>query len=73
AIAFALVGMVANMVSLSLLMRGQRESLNVRGAYLEVLADTLGSLAVIVSAGVIMATGWQPADPIASLVIGLMI
>ncbi|MFI7086303.1 cation diffusion facilitator family transporter [Streptomyces anulatus] len=73
AIAFAAVGLVANVVSLSLLMRGQQESLNVRGAYLEVLADTLGSLAVIISAGVIMATGWQPADPIASLVIGLMI
>lgn len=37
------------------------------------MADTLGSIAVIVSAGIIMATGWQAADPIASLVIGLMI
>ncbi|CAM5408171.1 MULTISPECIES: cation diffusion facilitator family transporter [Streptomyces] len=73
AIAFAAVGLVANVVSLSLLMRGQKESLNVRGAYLEVMADTLGSIAVIVSAGIIMATGWQAADPIASLVIGLMI
>ncbi|MFD7863517.1 cation diffusion facilitator family transporter [Streptomyces sp. NPDC057682] len=72
-IAFAVVGLVANMVSLSLLMRGQKESLNVRGAYLEVLADTLGSVTVLVSAGVIMATGWQAADPVASLVIGLMI
>ncbi|MFE3324366.1 cation diffusion facilitator family transporter [Streptomyces sp. NPDC059176] len=72
-IAFAIVGMAANMVSLFLLMRGQRESLNVRGAYLEVLADTLGSLAVLVSAAIILTTGWQAADPIASLVIGLMI
>lgn len=72
-IVFALVGLVANMISLSLLVRGQKESLNVRGAYLEVLADTLGSLTVLVSAGIIVATGWQPADPIASLVIGLMI
>lgn len=72
-IAFAVVGMAANMVSLFLLMRGQRESINVRGAYLEVLADTLGSLAVLVSAIVILTTGWQAADPIASLVIGLMI
>ncbi|MET7619308.1 cation diffusion facilitator family transporter [Streptomyces sp. NPDC005408] len=72
-IAFAVVGLVANMVSLSLLVRGQQESLNVRGAYLEVLADTLGSLTVLVSAGIILATGWQAADPIASLVIGLMI
>ncbi|WP_328393501.1 cation diffusion facilitator family transporter [Streptomyces sp. NBC_00390] len=72
-VVFALVGLVANMVSLSLLVRGQKESLNVRGAYLEVLADTLGSLTVLVSAAIIIATGWQAADPIASLVIGLMI
>ncbi|MFE2032163.1 cation diffusion facilitator family transporter [Streptomyces scopuliridis] len=72
-IIFALVGMAANMVSLSLLMRGQKESLNVRGAYLEVLADTLGSLAVLVSAVIILTTGWQTADPIAGLLIGLMI
>ncbi|MEU7427618.1 MULTISPECIES: cation diffusion facilitator family transporter [unclassified Streptomyces] len=72
-IVFGLIGLVANMVSLTLLMRGQKESLNVRGAFLEVAADALGSLAVLVSAVVILATGWQPADPIASLVIGLMI
>ncbi|MER5277206.1 cation diffusion facilitator family transporter [Streptomyces sp. NPDC002809] len=72
-IAFALVGLVANMVSLSLLVRGQKDSLNVRGAYLEVLADALGSVTVLVSAGIILATGWQAADPVASLVIGLMI
>lgn len=73
AMVFAGVGMLANIVSLSLLLRGQKESLNVRGAFLEVLADTLGSLAVLISAAVVMATGWQPADPIASLVIGVMI
>ncbi|MFB6841683.1 cation diffusion facilitator family transporter [Streptomyces sp. NPDC056361] len=72
-IAFAVVGLVANMISLSLLVRGQKESLNVRGAYLEVLADALGSVTVIVAAGIILATGWQYADPIASIVIGLMI
>lgn len=72
-IIFAAVGMAANLISLSLLMRGQKESLNVRGAYLEVLADTLGSVAVLISATVILTTGWQAADPIASLVIGLMI
>ncbi|MFB7511809.1 cation diffusion facilitator family transporter [Streptomyces sp. NPDC056144] len=73
AIAFAVVGLVANIISLSLLMRGQKESLNVRGAYLEVLADALGSVTVIVASGIILATGWQYADPIASIVIGLMI
>ncbi|GAA4761867.1 MULTISPECIES: cation diffusion facilitator family transporter [Streptomyces] len=72
-VVFALIGLLANLVSLSLLVRGQKESLNVRGAYLEVLADALGSVTVLVSAGIILATGWQYADPIASLAIGLMI
>jgi cobalt-zinc-cadmium efflux system protein len=72
-VVFGLIGLVANLVSLSLLMRGQKESLNVRGAFLEVLSDALGSLAVVISALVIMSTGWQAADPVASLVIGLMI
>ncbi|MFF7639397.1 cation diffusion facilitator family transporter [Streptomyces canus] len=72
-IVFGAIGLVANMISLTLLMRGQKESLNVRGAFLEVAADALGSLAVIVSAAVILTTGWQAADPIASLVIGVMI
>ncbi|GHH95181.1 cation diffusion facilitator family transporter [Streptomyces capillispiralis] len=70
---FGAIGLAANMVSLSLLMRGQKESLNVRGAFLEVAADALGSLAVILSALVILATGWTAADPIASLLIALMI
>ncbi|QFR01467.1 cation transporter [Streptomyces phaeolivaceus] len=72
-VVFGAIGLVANMISLTLLMRGQKESLNVRGAFLEVAADALGSLAVIISAVVILLTGWQAADPIASLVIGLMI
>ncbi|MDQ1024382.1 cobalt-zinc-cadmium efflux system protein [Streptomyces umbrinus] len=68
-----LIGLVANMISLSLLMRGQKDSLNVRGAFLEVAADALGSLAVLVSAVLVLTTGWQAADPVASIVIGLMI
>ncbi|AJE87177.1 MULTISPECIES: cation diffusion facilitator family transporter [Streptomyces] len=72
-VVFALIGLVANLISLLVLIRGQQESLNVRGAFLEVVADALGSLAVLVSAVVIMTTGWQAADPIASLLIGLMI
>lgn len=72
-IVFGVIGLVANMISLTLLMRGQKESLNVRGAFLEVAADALGSVAVIVSAVVILTTGWEAADPIASLLIGLMI
>ncbi|MFJ4807766.1 cation diffusion facilitator family transporter [Streptomyces longwoodensis] len=72
-VVFGAIGLVANSVSLTLLMRGQAESLNVRGAFLEVAADALGSVAVILSAVVILTTGWAAADPIASLVIGLMI
>ncbi|WP_432012514.1 cation diffusion facilitator family transporter [Streptomyces cucumeris] len=70
---FGAIGLAANAVSLVLLVGGQRESLNVRGAYLEVLADALGSVAVLVSAVIILTTGWRTADPIASLLIALMI
>ncbi|CAM5321923.1 cation diffusion facilitator family transporter [Streptomyces pilosus] len=73
ALVFGAIGLVANLVSLTLLMRGQKESLNVRGAFLEVAADALGSVAVILSALVIVTTGWTAADPIASLLIALMI
>ncbi|MFJ7423595.1 cation diffusion facilitator family transporter [Streptomyces uncialis] len=72
-VVFGLIGLVANIVSLGLLMRGQKDSLNVRGAFLEVLSDALGSLAVVISALVVLGTGWLYADPVASLVIGLMI
>jgi cation diffusion facilitator family transporter len=69
----ALVGLVVNLVSLAVLHRARGESLNVRGAYLEVLADALGSVAVIVAAVLIAATGWTPADTLASLVIGFLV
>lgn len=72
-VVFGLIGLVANTISLALLMRGQKDSLNVRGAFLEVVADALGSVAVIISAVVIMTTGWQAADPIASILISIMI
>ncbi|MFE2518575.1 cation diffusion facilitator family transporter [Streptomyces mirabilis] len=72
-IVFGLIGLVANTISLTLLLRGQKDSLNVRGAFLEVVADALGSVAVIISAVVIMTTGWQAADPIASILISIMI
>ncbi|MDZ4092911.1 MAG: cation diffusion facilitator family transporter [Arthrobacter sp.] len=69
----AALGAVANLVSLLILRGAQKESLNVRGAYLEVLGDLLGSIAVIAAALVIMVTGFQTADTIASIVIALMI
>jgi cobalt-zinc-cadmium efflux system protein len=72
-LAVALVGLVANAVSMWLLRRGQAESLNLRGAYLEVLGDLLGSVAVLLAAAVIVLTDFQAADPIASAVIGLLI
>jgi cobalt-zinc-cadmium efflux system protein len=72
-LAFAAVGLVANIVGLLVLRGGAKASLNVRGAYLEVLGDLFGSVAVIVAAGLIAATGWLRADPIASGLVALMI
>ena len=69
----AVLGAAANVVSLLILRGAQKESLNVRGAYLEVLGDLLGSFAVIAAAVVIMVTGFQAADTIASMVIAVMI
>jgi cation diffusion facilitator family transporter len=69
----AVVGLVANGAALGLLHRGQRESINVRGAYLEVFADLLGSVAVVLAAGVVLVTSWYAADPLASILIGLFI
>jgi len=72
-VAVGVVGLAANLVSLWLLSAGRDESLNVRGAYLEVLGDLLGSVAVLVAALVIALTGWTPVDAIASIGIGLFI
>jgi cobalt-zinc-cadmium efflux system protein len=69
----ALIGLVANTASLLLLHRAQSESLNLRGAYLEVLGDLFGSAAVVVAAVVIAVTGWVPVDAVASLVVGALI
>ncbi|CAM5259635.1 Cation transporter OS=Streptomyces alboniger OX=132473 GN=CP975_31440 PE=4 SV=1 [Streptomyces alboniger] len=71
--AVAVGGLLANLVGLRLLRGAKEQSLNLRGAYLEVLGDALGSVAVIVGGLVILLTGWQAADPIASIVIGLLI
>jgi cobalt-zinc-cadmium efflux system protein len=69
----AAVGLVANVVALFVLRSGAKESINVRGAYLEVVGDSLGSVAVIVSGAVIAVTGWMRADAVASLVIAALI
>jgi cobalt-zinc-cadmium efflux system protein len=67
------VGLVANLACLALLHAGQRESMNTRGAYLEVLGDALGSVAVLVAGVVIATTGWTAADVVASLLIGALV
>ncbi|TFV86003.1 cation diffusion facilitator family transporter [Blastococcus sp. CT_GayMR16] len=69
----ASVGLVVNLGSLLVLHGGRDSSLNIRGAYLEVAADALGSVAVIVAAVVIATTGWTPADIVASAVIGVLV
>jgi cobalt-zinc-cadmium efflux system protein len=69
----AIVGLCANGVALWLLSAAQRRSMNVRGAYLEVMGDLIGSGMVIIAAVVILLTGWAPADAIVSLVIAAMI
>jgi cobalt-zinc-cadmium efflux system protein len=72
-VVFAAVALVGNGASMWLLRRGQAESLNLRGAFLEVFADLLGALAVLAAAGVIALTGFREADAVASGLIGLAI
>ena len=73
-IIFGLVGLVANAIGIAVLTWGGRSSnVNMRAAFLEVLNDTLGSVAVVVAAVVIALTGWQQADAVASLLIAAMI
>lgn len=66
-------GLVINLVALALLRGASGESLNARGAYLEVLGDAIGSAAVLVAAVVIELTGWAGADTVASLVIACLV
>jgi cobalt-zinc-cadmium efflux system protein len=72
-IAVALVGLAGNGVSLWLLREAQTQSLNARGAFLEVLSDFAGAAAVIVAGLVIVLTGFGAADAVASLFIGVLI
>jgi cobalt-zinc-cadmium efflux system protein len=68
-----LIGLGVNVVAFMLLREGAGESLNVRGAYFEVVADTLGSIGVIIAAVVMWATGWGWVDPAIGAAIGLFI
>ena len=72
-VAVAAVGLAVNLIGLRLLHAGAGESLNVRGAYLEVLGDAFSSGAVLVAGAVIALTGWAHADPLAAAAIGLLI
>lgn len=69
----ATAGLAANFTAFTLLRSGAKESLNVRGAYLEVLADLIGSFGVLLSGAVTMLTGWRYADPLIGVAIGLFV
>ncbi|MBO9555172.1 cation diffusion facilitator family transporter [Cellulomonas sp.] len=70
---FGVVGLVGNVASLLVLAPRRSANLNLRAAFLEVLNDALGSVAVIVAAVVIATTGWMQADAVAGLLIGVLI
>jgi len=69
----AAIGLIANLVAFAILRGGDTESLNMRGAYLEVLGDLLGSIAALAAGAIILTTGFAAADAIASLLIALLI
>ena len=69
----AVVGLVANLIAFLALRGGAKESLNIRGAYLEVLADMLGSFGVLVSGLLLLAFDWRYADPLIGAAIGLFV
>jgi cobalt-zinc-cadmium efflux system protein len=69
----AVAGLGANAASGSLLFRHSKESLNVRGAFLHVLADGLGSAGAICAGAIMLATGWYRADAVAGVFIGVLV
>jgi cobalt-zinc-cadmium efflux system protein len=72
-LAFACVGLVANVLAMGVLAARRGSSLNMKGAYAEVLSDALGSAAAVVASLIILATGFDRADPIASLLIAALV
>jgi cobalt-zinc-cadmium efflux system protein len=70
---FGIVGLAGNAVSIALLAGARADNLNLRAAFLEVVNDALGSVAVLAAALTIQLTGWTRADAIASLLIGVLI
>lgn len=69
----ATLGLLVNVVVFTILHRGDRENLNIRGAALHVLGDLLGSIAAMIAAVVIIVTGWMPIDPLLSVVVAGLI
>lgn len=69
----ATIGLVVNLVGVFLLRKGSKDSLNMKGAYFEVLSDMLTSIGVIIAAVIMWTTGWYYADPLISAGIGLFI
>lgn len=69
----AVVGLIANVVAAVLLRGGAQESLNMEGAFLEVLADAISSIGVIIAALVLLFTGWPYVDPIVATAIGIWV
>lgn len=69
----AAIGLVVNLICMRILVAGSDQSLNMKGAYLEVLADMLGSIGVIIAGAVIYFTGWQRVDPILAVLIGFWV
>ena len=72
-ILIAIFGLIANLASAVILAKGHEDNVNLRGAFLHMVADALGSVGAIIAGLVIMTTGWLPIDAIASMVIGLLI
>jgi len=71
--AVAAIGLLVNLIGLALLHAGRNESLNIRGAWLHLLTDALGSAAALVAAALIWKLGWNWVDPVASVLIGLLV
>ena len=70
---FGIIGLLGNVASMAILASGRDDNLNMRAAFLEVVNDALGSVAVIISAIVISTTGWMRADSLAAMLIAILI
>ena len=70
---FGIIGLAGNIASIAVLTAGRSANMNMRAAFLEVLNDALGSVAVITSAVIIMTTGWGQADALAGMLIAILI